>query len=333
MNNKVTVKDIAKEAGVSPASVSFVMRNLRDGKRTYRISEKTQEKIRRIAERLNYIPNFSAQSLRSGRYNTIGVIVSDISNPFFATMARYLEDHAEEAGYRIIFGSSDEDAEKLKRYVDVFLQKGVDGFIIIPCADSEGIIRALKEQGVPVVLVDRAIDGVDSIVLDNFATAKDLCVKLIDKGYRKIRMISYSMRLSNIVEREHGYMEAMKEKGLADQIVIDRIPHHALISDVNPVIQKLKEEGTDAFIFATNFITTTCLKQIIGAGYRIPDDFGIGCFDDNEIFHLFNMDILYARQPTMEFSKQAITLLINNIKEEKIQKVNKITLPCPILKA
>ena len=127
---KTSLKDIAEAAGVSTALVSFVL----NGKeKEYRVGEKTAQRILKIANEMNYQPNLAAKSLRSGKTKTIGLVVSDISNPFFSQLARVLEDEAARKGYTVLFGSSDENKDKMNRIVGNLINKGVDGLIIVPC--------------------------------------------------------------------------------------------------------------------------------------------------------------------------------------------------------
>ena len=156
---KTTIKDIADAAGVSVALVSFVMNNMSGGK--YRVSAKTTKKILSIAEALDYQPNNAARSLRKGRSNTIGVILSDISNPFFSDIARCIEDKAYQYKYTVIFGSTDEDAGKLDNLIKVFINKGVDGLIIVPCEGSRQYIEKVLEANIPLVLLDRTIPDLE----------------------------------------------------------------------------------------------------------------------------------------------------------------------------
>ena len=190
---QVTIKDIAREAGVSPALVSFVMSNVIAGERVYRVSSETSKRVLAAAEQLNYKPNHSARALRSGKTGTIGVVVSDIANPFFSEIARYLEDHAYRYDYNVIFGSSDENPEKFRRVVSVLLNKGVDGLVLVPCAGSEETIREVAGSGVNVVLLDRDVPGlaVSSVVLDNREAARVIVGRLIENGSRRIDMVSY----------------------------------------------------------------------------------------------------------------------------------------------
>lgn len=150
MVKRVTIKDVAREAGVSIALVSFVMnRNNRraDGKEAYRVSEDTVARILEIAARLDYHPNSAASSLRSGKTRTIGVVVSDIANRFFSDIVRYIENVAYESGYTVLFASTDEKADKLERMVSVLTNKGVDGLIIASCAGGEQTVRQGGRDG------------------------------------------------------------------------------------------------------------------------------------------------------------------------------------------
>ncbi|MDE7077515.1 MAG: LacI family transcriptional regulator, partial [Alistipes sp.] len=158
---KVTIKDIANEAGVSIALVSFVMNNRACGQTNYRVNKETSQRILEIADKLNYQPNNAARTLRSGKTNTIGVIVSDISNKFFADIARCIEDRAYKHKYTVLFGSTDENPQKLENLIEVFRNKGIDGLIVVPCEGSEEIIRNVARQNIPLVLLDRGVEGAE----------------------------------------------------------------------------------------------------------------------------------------------------------------------------
>ena len=152
---RITINDIAKEAGVSRSLVSSVLTNMQNGKQIYRVSKETTAKIQEIMVRHNYHPNFSARALRKGDNPLIGVILSDISNRFFAVVSRSIDDYAQKKGFMAIFGNTDEKAEKLAESIELFYNKGVQGFIIVPCVGCEDTIRHYRQMGVPIVLLDR----------------------------------------------------------------------------------------------------------------------------------------------------------------------------------
>lgn len=317
--NNVTVKDIAREAGVSPALVSFVMRNTSSGKRNYRVNPDTAARVLEVAKRMNYHPNTSARALKSGKYNTIGVILSDIANPFFAEAARMIEDEAYKNGYSVLFGSTDEDSQKLEQLTHVFLDKGIDGCVVVPSCNTLQCVKPLLDKRIPLVFFDRAIDGLDapSVLLDNVGVSRSLTRKLIDKGYRFIEMVSYSMDLSNIRGREDGYKECMCEAGLDGFVNIHRVEHHESSSTIDGIIADARKRGVEAFVFATNALAVQGMSAIFRNGFNIPQDFGIATFDKNDAFDIYATDLLYVRQPLELFAKELIKLLVNEIHDDQ----------------
>ena len=159
MSKKISLKDIADQVGVSTALVSYVINGQEKEKR---VGKKMANKIRQVAKELNYNPNQIARSLRKGSTKTIGLIVADISNPFFGNMARVVEDEADKYGYTVIFGSSDEDPQKSASLIESLVNRQVDGFIIAPVENTEDQIKTLIDRKIPVVLIDRFLKGVES---------------------------------------------------------------------------------------------------------------------------------------------------------------------------
>lgn len=158
---KITIRDVAREAGVSISLVSLVMNAKRDaeGNLDCNVNKDTARRIAEVAKRLGYRPNKAAASLRSGRFYTIGMVTSDIANQFFADIARYIENIAHNYNYTVLFGSSDENAEKLDNIVDTFIGNGVEGLIVAPCSGSEEVLRKALDAGIPTVLLDRRHRG------------------------------------------------------------------------------------------------------------------------------------------------------------------------------
>lgn len=314
---KVTIKDIATEAGVSIALVSFVMNNKACGKENYRVNKETAQRILEIAAKLNYQPNNAARTLRSGKTNTIGVIVSDISNKFFADIARCIEDRAYKHKYTVLFGSTDENPQKLENLIEVFRHKGIDGLIVVPCEGSDEVICRLAQQHIPLVVLDREVEGaeVSSVVLDNRRAGLQTTAALLRRGFTRIEMISYAMSLSNIREREDGYKACMVRAGLEDRIRIHHLRHEKL-GWIEKVIREAKERGVEAFVFATNTLATVGLTTIFRNGWRVPQDFAMACFDRNETFDLYKTAVAYVRQPIERFGTEALDLLMKAIAQK-----------------
>ena len=308
---KTSIKDIAQAAGTSPSAVSFVL----SGKqRTYRISDELARRIRQVAKELDYTPNGFARSLRKGTNHTIGVIVSDISNPFFADMVRNIEIRAEQYGYMALFASSDEEAGKMATLVEKMLEKGVDGLILVPCGGSQPTVRLLMQRDIPFVLLDRYFPELDTnaVALDNFRAGYAATEHLLVQGFRQIAMVSYETDLTNIRERERGYRQALEDFGLPGTALIRPVKLAASIeSGCRVAMQDITRKGADALLFATNSLTVEGLHYIQDNGIRIPDQLGLVGFDGGSVFDFFYAPLTYIDQPLEKMSRQAVEMLVD----------------------
>lgn len=319
---KVSLKDIAAEAGVSTALVSFVL----NGKgREHRIGEETSRHILRIAREMNYQPNIAAKGLRSGMTGTIGVVISDISNPFFAQIARDIEDVADRLGRTVFFGSSDESEEKMKSLVAGFINRGVDGLIIVPCEHSENTVRELCANKFPVVLLDRYFEDIATnyVVLNNFNASYQAVRHLIDSNYKRIGMIAYDVNLNHMQERIRGYKEAVSEAGMP--AIIMRLKQKNFEKTFDKVMKKLVEErSVDALFLPTVTITMACLHYVNRYGIRIPQQMGLVGFDENDAYDLFYTPVTHVKQPVSQLSQKAVEVLVDTIsnKNASVQRVS-----------
>ena len=318
MVKRVTIRDVAREAGVSISLVSFVMnRNHRraDGSVAYRVSEDTVARITEIAERLNYHPNSVATSLRSGRTRTIGVVVSDIANRFFSDIVRYIENVAYSSGYTVLFASTDEKADKLESMLSVLMNKGVDGLIIAPCAGGVDAVRRVVDAGVPVVLLDRNIADIDAsrVLLDN-VRAGEMCVQcLLRNGYRHIELVSYNMGISSISEREEGYRKAMRAAGLQRYEAIHHTTYGNVGDSVTGIVADAVARGVEALIFPTNTLSLFALQAVNALELHVPAEMAMVCFDDNEVFDLYNPTIARICQSVETLGVKSFELLCEKI--------------------
>lgn len=317
MNGKVSLKDVAKHLGVSTALVSYVI----NGKeKEARVSEKMVKKIREAVAKLNYQPNQIAKSLKSGKTNTIGLIVADISNPFFSNIARIIEDEARKKGYVVIIGSSDESAEKSLDLLNVFQNRQVDAFIIAPAENTEKQISTLQKTGLPVVLIDRYFPSVDvdSVHIDNFQAAFNAVEHLINNGRKKIGMMSYDTQLPHIQERKNGYKAALKAHGIRfKKEFVKEASYQNIEKDVAEKIKELlfPELKVDAFFFATNTLAVESLKKINQSGIKVPDDLAIIAFDESDAFDFFYCPLSYVNQSLQDMGKGAVELVIERLKD------------------
>jgi LacI family transcriptional regulator len=314
MGRKPSLKDIAKEVGVSTALVSYVLNNLKEG----RISKEIAQKIREVAQRLNYRPNQIAKSLKTNKTFTIGLIVADISNPFSSTLARIVEDEANKVNYTVIIGSSDENQAKSARVIDTLLNRQVDGLILSPPAHSEAMMVELQKQDIPFVLLDRYFPTVKTnyVALNNHAAALMATEHLVESGCKRIGMINYKTTLFHLQERKRGYLTALKKHEMPFRKSWLRLVDIA--NDKHEIEKAVKdllnlEEPVDGLVFSSNIIAAHGLKLINTLPVTVPDDLAIVSFDETEALDLFYAPLTYIKQPLREMGAMATKILLENI--------------------
>lgn len=308
------MKDIANKVGVSTALVSYVLNGLEKEKR---VGPEVVKKIHQVARDMKYKPNQIARSLRKGTTNTIGLIVGDISNPFFGQLARVIEDEAASSGYTVVFGSSDENHEKSATLIDTLLNRQVDGLIITPCEKSSEQIMSLVQGDVPVVLIDRYIPGISTnyVVLDNYMATYSAVNCLLSGGYRKVCIIAYKTSLVHMQERIRGYREAMEKNGLAEYIQVKEVRYDHVKKDMKKIMEELlSSKQTDALLFATNALSLHGLYAIREHGVKVPEEMAVIGFDGHEVFDFFQPPLSYIEQPLEDMGKTSVRILIDQIK-------------------
>lgn len=320
MKPKTSLKDIAKIVGVSIPLVSYVLSN--KGKEN-RVSEKTAKRIREVAKELNYHPNWNARSLKTNKTRSIGVIVADISNPFFSNLARTIEDEAFSQDYTVIFGSSDEKVEKFNKVLDFLKMRQVDGFIIAAPEGSKDIIAALAKAGIPFVLIDRFFNDLKTnyVTVDNFKASMQATNYLLGKGNKKIGAVLYNSSLHHYKERLQGYVEALKKASLTvDTELIKRINHRSLKADMKRVVKELVQDvGVDAIYFHTNTLAEEGLTQMLGLDRKILKKVDVVVFDQNSSYNFLEDPIPYLHQPIKEIGQKALRILIEQIQEPTLE--------------
>ena len=310
---RVSLKDVADRAGVSKTLASAVL----NGKaKEYRISDKTAKLVMQTAKELEYSPNLIARGLRTGKAELIGLIVTDISNPFYSTISRIVENKISKLNYKVIFGSSDENLNKTEELIDIMLNKGVDGLIIVPCEGSSKLIEKLHNNNVPVVLIDRYFPelNVSYSCLNNYNATKLATMHLIEQGYKNISMIAYNSDLSNIQDRISGYRETMTENSLETNIRIKSVDINNSTLEIEKALDYLiNKNNTEAIIFITNALLVAGLRCLKKMNKIIPEDVAIVGFYGSELFDLFYSPITYIKQPLEIITEKAVKMLINKI--------------------
>lgn len=326
MKKRVSLKDIADKVGVSVTLVSFVV----NGKeKEGRVGKEIAQKIREVAKSMNYQPNYIARSLRNKNTQTIGLIVADISNPFFANLARIIEDEATSFNYIVIIGSSDEDPNKMKNILDFFRSRQVDGYIIVPTEGSYNQIKELKNNNDKYVLIDRHFESIPSncVVIDNFQASFNATGHLISKGYKDIGVISYNSKLNQFEDRISGYKTALEENALKlNEKYIKQVNYSSLKEEICMAVSSLIEkEHVEAIYFTTNTIALEGLKCIFNMKLQIPDDIDVLAFDSSEAYNFFQYPIPHIIQPVKDMGIKAVKILMDHI-NGKIPTVQKIIL-------
>lgn len=324
MKKKASLKDIALKVGVSTALVSYVLNNKKEG----RISKTVAEKIRQVALEMDYRTNQIARSLKTRKSNTIGLIVADISNPFFSKLARYIEDEAEKKGYTVIMGSSDEYLDKFRKLTDTFLDRQVDGLIIAAGAKMEKHLHYLVDNNIPFVLVDRYFPQLHTnyVALDNYGAAFKAVSYLIEKGRNRIGMIAYETELHHLNERKRGYLAALKANKIP--ILKSRLKEVDLVHSEAAIERAVAslisgKQPVNALLLASSYIANTAVRLINSLAIKVPEDLAIISFDESEALELFYAPITFMKQPLCEMAQLATKILLDSIeKNNKITQVN-----------
>lgn len=311
---KITIKDIAKETGVSVTTVSFVI----NGKgKEMGISENVILKIQKFVKDLGYKPNVNASSLRTGKTQSIVFLVEDISNPFFSTLARVIEEEASKYDYRVFYFSTYNNDEATKQLLKRLANENSDGFVITPTKNLKEEIDFLIENKRPVVLIDRYFEGqnVSHVCVDNYDGAYRATKVLIDKGCRKIALVTTLNKMVQMELRQSGYKDAMKEHGSFD-------PNLILVTDffeneedrVNDIVHLLEQnKEIDGILFLSNYLGFAGLLAMRKLGLQIPNDVAVISFDDVNSFRIHSPAISVVAQPIQEMGKKVVALLMAQI--------------------
>jgi LacI family transcriptional regulator len=316
VKKKTSLADIAKSLGVSKTLVSMVL----NGKGNENgINEDTQKRVLAKAEELNYKPNMMARSLRMGRSNTIGLIVADISNTFYAKMCRAVEDAASQKEFQVLFGSSDEKADKERNLIQMLRDRQVDGLIISTTLENNKDIQDLLDEHFPTVLVDRFIPNFPApfVTADNFQGANDAVEHLIANGARRIGLLTISpSHLTSMTERTRGYRAALDNHKLPfDANLVREIPYDNIRDGVRKHVPELVAgpNPVDALFVLNNNLTMATLECLAELKKAIPAEVAVVSFDDIEMFKFIHPGITAVAQPIEEMGRVAVDVLLDKI--------------------
>ncbi len=323
-----TIRDVAERAGVAPITVSRVLNN------SGYFSEETRRRVEKAAAELQYVPNQLARSLRSNRTDTLALVLTDITNPFWTTVARAVEDTAATQGFNVVLCNTDEQEEKQLQYVSVLLRKRVDGFLLVPVSHNVEPITMIRQQGVPVVVLDRDMPGLEADVVRCASEqgAHELISYLIGLGHRDIAVISGPETVSTAQERVAGYRRALTEQGLPvnpDRILFGSYTVESGYELARRVLQR--PPRPTALFAGNNFIAIGALKAIREAGLQVPQDISVVSFDDLPPTLVVDPFLTVAAQSPYELGRQATELLLRRIAEPDSCDWQKIVLPTELI--
>lgn len=308
----LSIVDIAKQLNISQTTISFILNGKSKDKR---ISDEMTEKVLRFVEKVGYKPNLLARSFRTGKTNIIGLMVEDISNPFFANVAYLIEEKAYANGYKILYCSTENDPRKARELLLMLKDRCVDGYIITPTESLLKEVEGLVNDGAPVILFDRRFedDNFDHVLLDNRSSTYNASKHLIDQGFREIGFITINSLQTQMKERMTGYENAMDDHGLNQHIKEVSFSHagEQTVEHIEDFIRRKKK--LEAVIFSTNYLGISGLKAIRNLGLSIPDDLAVVSFDDHILFDMYTPGITSIVQPIEEMSAQLINILLQKL--------------------
>jgi LacI family transcriptional regulator len=311
---KVTIVEVAKSAGVSPATVSRVVGNY-----GY-VSEKTRKKVLSAVRELGYRPDTIARSMVTKSTRTIGLVVTDITNPFFAQLARGVEAVTWQNGYTLILANTDEDVAREKAIIMTLQEKRVDAFIIVPASSKDAThLAELVEAGIPVVLLDRGVKNlvVDTVLVDNEEGAFQAVSHLIDLGHTRIGIILDNLDTSTNEERLAGYRRAISSHGLQLEDGLVQSCQYTRQSAYELVYSMLQPAERPTALFTTNnFMTIGAIKAVNECGLNIPRDIALVGFDDLEWNQVNYPQLTVVAQPVVEMGNLAGQRILARLKNE-----------------
>lgn len=310
MKRKLSIHDLARQLGISAATISYVLNGRAEEKR---ISEARVKEILAFVKEAGYRPNRVAKSLRTGKSKIIGMLVEDISDPFFSGIARIVEAQAHQHDYKIFHASTENDVRITRDLLRVFRDTQVDGYIIAPPPGMAHDIAALLEDRLPVVLFDRYFPGLNTrnIIVDNLGGAHQATRHLIGNGYVSIGFVTLDSEQTQMNDRLTGYCQAMEQAGLTEAVL--KIPYNRekerlVTANVGRFIDA--HPGMQAIVFATNYLAIGGLEAMLQRRLKMPDDMAVVGFDDNTHFALFSPSISAVAQPVEEISRAVTTALM-----------------------
>jgi len=319
-----TIRDVAKLAGVAPITVSRVIND------SDYVKQETRERVDAAIEELGYIPNTLGLSLRSKKTMTLAVVITDITNPFWTTVTRGIEDVAQANGYSTILCNTDESEDKQEQYLQMLLRRRIDGILLVPSSSNPDPIKLVKKQNIPIVLMDRHVPEVDvDIVRSDSEEGAYLITKhLLSLGHQQIAMLSGPKNISTSVDRVNGYRQALQDAGLPtsdEKVFWGEYNKETGYKMAEEMLAKLPD--VTALVTSNNFIAIGAMKFFYGRKIRVPEDIALVTIDDIPSAFTVAPFFTVAIQSALEIGKQATQLLLNRVNGATDAPCQEVILP------
>ncbi len=307
------MKDIAKETGLGLATISSYLNG-------GNVREKNRVKIEQAIEKLNFEVNEVARGLKTNRTKTIGIIIPELNNIFFAEIITELEDVLRGQGYAVMICDCRTDEKREAEAVEFLKRRRVDGMIVIPTGKSGACLQEVMKNGKPIVMIDRRIRNVhcDTVLVDNQGAAEDAIRRLISAGHRRIGMIAGEQEVYTAAERFRGYVRALEQAGIpADESLVVRGDY--TIRGGSRGIQELTRKNPDmTAVFISNYeMTLGAMIELNELGIRIPEEMSVIGFDNMEFARACIPKLSIVTQPTKELGRRAAELMLKRLEEKE----------------
>jgi LacI family transcriptional regulator len=313
----VRIKDVAERASVSVATVSRVLNA------DSSVDPEFRERVRKAVAELGYRPNRLARNLRRQKMEALGIVVPDIENPHFAEAVRIIEGVAIEMGYRVLVCNTDEDEARQAACLRMLADERVGGIVLSP-SDPDGDLTQLRDLGIPVVTIDRALKNArtDLIVADNVPAVRLATQRLIDAGHQRIAFVGGRSEVETGSERQEGYLAAIVGAGLRPIMASGAFRRDAARVAVTGLLREA--DPPSALIVANNLMALGALQAIRDRGLRVPDDIAIIAVDNPDWAELLDPPLTVLAQPIRAMATQAVELLVRRIRGEEFSPVHDI---------
>ncbi len=306
-----TIKDVARLANVSVATVSRVMNN------TAPVNEYTRERINKAMKDLNYTPSLVAQGMRTKKSKTIGVIIPDYVNPFYYELFKHLEDSARSEGYYLIVTSTGEEVDDEINHISALINRNIDGIIVCSYKGDRNTIEYLFElsKAIPVIFMDNIETDipVNAVCVDGYKGTMEIIKHLIQKGHRKIAFIKPLDRYRVANDRFKGYKDALNEANIEfDEKLVYEGDYHvdSGFAAAEFFVKNVATKPT-AIVSSTDLMAIGAMQYLQRAGFRVPKDIAVAGFDDIHLSDFITPALTTIKQPLADIAREAIKLFIN----------------------